>query len=401
MKVIDIIHNDIANAYPEIHKTRLSTLFTFVHSGLKKQRVTVTYLGRDLTSLSNTNKKHDIKRADRLIGNLRLHQERHCYYEFMSETLVGHQKHPLVIVDWSPINGQEIFQVLRASIPMGGRALTLYEKVYPESELNSEAAHQDLLNKLALCLPADCCPIILSDAIFRTPWFEAIEAKGWYWVGRVRGNVTLSIDSNHWHNCRYFFEQATSKVQALGQLLYAKKALFPCHAALYKGKPTGRTTTKKRGGASQCTTVKYQQQKAKEPWLIIYNLPAHWKNQAVLSINLYKQRMQIEENFRDTKSSRVGISLEYANSRTAARFDNLLLIASLILFILWIVGYATSESGHMPAMQANTVTNKQVLSYIYLGREAVDDRRYYPDDTLVIWVLEQLHRLTVSVDDFA
>lgn len=46
----------------------------------------------------------------------------------MTETLVGNNRHPLVIVDWSPINGNEIFQVLRASIPMGGRALTLYEK---------------------------------------------------------------------------------------------------------------------------------------------------------------------------------------------------------------------------------------------------------------------------------
>lgn len=60
---------------------------------------------------------------------------------------------------------------------MGGRALTVYEKVYPESELNTEAAHQALLDNIERCLPADCQPIILSDAIFKTPWFEAIEKK--------------------------------------------------------------------------------------------------------------------------------------------------------------------------------------------------------------------------------
>jgi hypothetical protein len=176
---------------------------------MKDQSVSVTYLGRGLKSASKTDKKHDIKRADSLIGNPHLHHERFCFYEHMCQALVGEDKHPIVIVDWSPINGNEIFQLLRASIPMGGRALTLYEKVHPESELNTEAAHQHLLDVLERCLPTDCQPIILSDAIFKTPWFKAIEKKHWYWVGRVRGNVTLSTQ-------------------------------FTCEAVLYRGTTKGR-----------------------------------------------------------------------------------------------------------------------------------------------------------------
>ena len=68
MKVIEIIQNEISLAHPEMHKARLNTLFTFFRSGLKDQRLTVTYLGRGLKSLSNTEQKHDIKRADRLCG---------------------------------------------------------------------------------------------------------------------------------------------------------------------------------------------------------------------------------------------------------------------------------------------------------------------------------------------
>lgn len=44
MKVIKIIQNEISFAHPEMNKTRLNTLLTFVHSGLKDQRLTVTYL---------------------------------------------------------------------------------------------------------------------------------------------------------------------------------------------------------------------------------------------------------------------------------------------------------------------------------------------------------------------
>lgn len=73
MKATEILHKDIANAYSEIHKTRLNTLFTFVLFGLRDQRFTVTYLGHGLKSLSKTDKKHDIKRADPLIGNANLH----------------------------------------------------------------------------------------------------------------------------------------------------------------------------------------------------------------------------------------------------------------------------------------------------------------------------------------
>lgn len=73
MKAIKIIQNEISLEYPEIHKTRLNTLFTFVHSGLIDQRLTVTYLGRGLKSFSNTDKMHDIKRADCLCGNTHPH----------------------------------------------------------------------------------------------------------------------------------------------------------------------------------------------------------------------------------------------------------------------------------------------------------------------------------------
>jgi hypothetical protein len=51
MKALNIVQNDIALAYPEIHKVRLNTLFTFVGSAMKDQRVSVTYLGRGLKVL--------------------------------------------------------------------------------------------------------------------------------------------------------------------------------------------------------------------------------------------------------------------------------------------------------------------------------------------------------------
>ncbi len=39
MKALDILQNDLAFAYPEIHSVRLNTLFSFVGAAMRDQRV--------------------------------------------------------------------------------------------------------------------------------------------------------------------------------------------------------------------------------------------------------------------------------------------------------------------------------------------------------------------------
>jgi len=402
MKILDIIHNDIAIDYPEIHSVRLNTLFTFVSSGMKNQQVSVTYLGRGLKNHSKTTKKNDIKRADRLIGNPHLHFERQYFYEYMSSQLIGNKKHPIILVDWSPINGngQQIFQLLRASIPMKGRGLTIYEKVFPESELNTQSAHQQFLNELGSILPEGCEPIIVSDAIYRSPWFKAIEKKGWYWTGRVRGRVSLSKNCLDWETSYQWFEKARAgKEKYIGEIYYGKTAKFKCEAAVYKRPPKGRKAKKMRGGISQKTTDKTHEKDAKEPWFLVFKLPEAIMGNAKMAVNIYSQRMQIEENFRDTKNNRLGLGLEYANSRTVDRFDNLLLVAALILYLLWCIGHTAIMKKMHYSLQANTIVTRQVLSTITIAREIIDDARYAIPEEEYIYVLSILSQLPVSVEE--
>lgn len=399
MKITNIIQNDIAAAYPEIHATRLNTLLTFVKSGLSDQRVSVTYLGRGLKKLSKTTKKNDIKRSDRLIGNTFLHSERPLFYEYMASQLIGQQPFPIILVDWSPINGQGMFQVLRASIPMKGRSLTLYEKIYPESELNTNKAHQEFLDALENILPKECKPIIVSDAIYRSPWFKLVDEKKWYWIGRVRGRVSLSKNKIDWETCYQWFSDArVGKAEDLGSIYYGKKAKFSCRAVIYKRSAKGRKAKKMRGGTSQRTTDKTHEKDAKEPWLLVFKLPTKFMNNAKTAVKLYAQRMQIEENFRDTKNNKLGIGLECANSRSVERFDNLLLIAALILYLLWCIGCTAVMKKSHYSLQANTLKNRMVLSVITIGREIIDDDRYYIPPEEYYYVLSQLSNLTVTIE---
>ena len=118
MKVVELLHKNLSNACPQIHNIRLTALISAVTSAISGQQLTVTGLGRNLKSNSKTDTKHDIKRMDRLVGNRHLHAERKNIYRYLLRQLVGQQKHPIFIADWSPIPGNEIFQVHRMSIPM-------------------------------------------------------------------------------------------------------------------------------------------------------------------------------------------------------------------------------------------------------------------------------------------
>ena len=89
----------------------------------------------------------------------------------------------------------------------------------------------------------------------------------------------------------------------------------------------------KRSGRSSARNSR----SAREPWLLVSS-PAlqHLSPDAI--INLYAQRMKIEQSFRDTKNTRVGLGLENARSRSGARFEMLLLIAHLASFVQRLIG---------------------------------------------------------------
>ena len=90
---------------------------------------------------------------DRLIGNSHLHAEGKEIYQYLSKQLIGVQQHPALIADWSPIPGNKIFQLLRISIPIGGRSLTIYEVCFEESKLNNTQVHNTFPDESEDILP--------------------------------------------------------------------------------------------------------------------------------------------------------------------------------------------------------------------------------------------------------
>ena len=89
------------------------------------------------------------------------------------------------------------------------------------------------------------------------------------------------------------------------------------------------------------------------------NLPAErWD--AIKVVSLYKQRMQIEESFRDTKSERYGQSLNFTGSRCIKRLEILLLIAMLSQVAYLLIGKAAYIKGYLITHKAQPYLNTGV-----------------------------------------
>ncbi|OEO25960.1 hypothetical protein AX279_11100 [Pseudomonas sp. J237] len=96
----------------------------------------------------------------------------------------------------------------RAAAPLAGRSFTLYEQVHDRE--GCPKRQQQLLKTLACLLPGNCRPILVTDAGFRRPWFQAVEAQGWHYVGWVRNRDLYRTAEGVWAPIKQLYEQAST-----------------------------------------------------------------------------------------------------------------------------------------------------------------------------------------------
>ena len=174
-----------------MHQKRAGALSAAVCALMHGAFLTVTALGRRLHSQAKT--KHNIKRMDRLLSNQSLHDERLSLYRILCHRLCSQLPQPIILIDWSDIVEQQRLLLIRAALVVDGRAIPLYEAVYPLKKYNKPRTHFEFLATLKSLLPEHCVPIIVTDAGFRGPWFKAVESCGWF-NGSVESETLSTID---------------------------------------------------------------------------------------------------------------------------------------------------------------------------------------------------------------
>lgn len=369
MQLLTLLHKVFKKELPFIHKIRFKNLITICSAAIRSNKLYLTGLGREL---SNQNKVgSNIQKVDRLLGNKHLQKEREFFYKVMMNQLISNNPQPWIHIDWSCINSTTNLYVLRASLSMSGRSIVIYEECYPKKKENNHVIHKVFLNKLKELLPPLSKPIIVTDAGFRSPWFTHILELGWDFVGRLRNKNSVQLNNEtNWQLSSTFYAQATEKPAYIGQIKLTQEHQVAAKLISYHGKTKNRHKLNKNKKISCSGKSKRYAKAFKEPWLLVTSLPVN-KGLADLTVNIYRQRMRIEENIRDTKCPYYGLGLKKSLTNSADRMEILLLIAAISTFAAWLAGLFVTQQGKAADFQSHSAKVKNALSKVYLGREAL------------------------------
>ncbi len=366
MMASELLQSYLEEVCPEIHAARLQALMDVADGLQKSNNLSLTAMGRGLKS--STDIKHKVKKVDRLESNKHLYKELDKLYEGLSGyifTYTSFESNLPIIIDLCFLKDNKDIQMLSAELALKGRSLPLYRDVFKSGELKSRA--KSFLDKVSLLLPADADVVFIMDAGFGNDWFQEIEKHtSWYWVTRIRQGKSIKLSpDDEWMDSKDLFEKINVRAKAYNQATIMKTHNRPCRLV------TKRNTSKNTKGKYNRQPRNYHagnadyQRSAKEPWIIASNLPAQFTTTQIL--NFYKKRMQIEESFRDVKSHQYGLSARYSTTRCVYRWSIKMLLAALVQVICWVIGIIGHSQGFQRKFQANTVKDKRVFSYFYLG----------------------------------
>ena len=346
---------------------------------------------------STTTVNHAIKRMDRLLSNGQLQGERESIHAALIHWVLGAQTQPVIVVDWSDLTADRRWQLLRASLPAGGRALTLYEEVHPLRRLTHPHVQRAFLHTLHRMVPMGATPIVVTDAGFRAPWFREVERLGWAFVGRVRNRDPVRFPGlTCWVKSKSLYAHATARPKRLGSCEVVESHPLRCQLVLVKEPRKHRIHRSRLRHKVRSSSSRKQAVGHREPWLLAVSEQLA-DSRADQVVACYRKRMQIEDAFRDLKDARVGVGLCLSQTRQANRFAMLLLIAALAQLALWLVGHAAVKAGYHWRYQANTTRQRVTVSVIALGMQVARRAREHFTRHDLLAPLLQLQR---NIDAF-
>ena len=368
----DLLFEHLSVSCPHIHKSRMQAVLD-VATGLKKSNnLNLTAIGRELSS--DVAIKHRVKKVDRLLSNHHLFNELSSVYSGLSSYIfkyISEAAQAPLILDLCYMKDTHDVQMLSAEIALKGRTLPVYREVFAKNELKSRAVK--FIENLSRCIPSDRDILIIMDAGFGEDWFKAISDSGWFWLVRARGKKFIKLaDKDDWEDARELYEQATTRVKAFNHAYITKKSPRACRVILKAPAKATKNIGRKKPKNYHQANGNYRRS-AQEPWVLVTNLPVTYEPTKV--VNQYKKRMQIEESFRDVKSHQFGLSSRYIRSVSVYRWSIAMLLAAIVQVMLWVIGVIGHHQGMQAYFQVNTVKNKKVFSYFYLGQLIVQHNK--------------------------
>jgi Transposase DDE domain len=355
MRVVEMVRELVGSCSSVVHAVRVTAVIALVEGIIRGGRLSPATIGRVLRG--GALPKHGIKRVDRLLGNPKMVGDRMFFFLAIAHRLLRGCTRPVVLVDWTQAGGQHV--ALVAAVPIGGRALPIYVEVHPLKKLGNAAVEKRFLCTLKAITPSECRSVIVSDAGFKGPFFQAVLDQGWDFLGRIRGTTKAVSSVGETISKEQFYARASIAPIELGSFGLFVKQQIPCRLVLVRKR---RRPGRKRPPPT-CKEEREMRQAALDPWLLATSMS---DGDAASVVGIYARRMQIEETFRDAKNHRFGWSLGDVRLSTPQRAAVLLTLAALAILVVTLIGMAAERRGAHRAYQANT-EKRRVLSFLVLA----------------------------------
>ena len=376
MHAAGLLRSCLRLVFDRMHARRCAALLDAVRALIAGRRLTLMELARSWPDALRV--AAPLKKLDRLLGNSHLAGEREALYAAITSWTVR-QPRPVIVVDWSPLDGRGRFQLLRAGLAVGGRTLTLYERVCAAKQVGSPRIEGLLLRALKRSISSESRPILVTDAGFRAPWFRAVQRLGWDWIGRVRAGILVRPNAaknaaDQWTACTELYRRTRVGACDLGVWDVVRRQPIQCRLVLYRKAPRGRQDVTLAGQRARNRYSRKIAQRESEPWLLAASPELPLTPSQIAAI--YARRMQIEQSFRDLKSHRYGVGFEDSLTRTGARLATLLLILALASFVAWMTA-RTATRDVLLAAAATLVSSARtgVLSWHRIGWRLLREQR--------------------------
>ena len=315
----------IVSLCPFLRRSQAKTLAAISWGAMKCRRVSQADLGRSMET--DTVTKHNIKRVSRFVRNSRVVMAEGCR-GLIALAAKAAGRCLVVAVDWVD-NGP--YKVLKAAVPIRGRAVPILFAVYPKWRLkkSQNAFEEALFELLAILVPARTWTIIVADRGF---------ARGDL-VGRLRG-----LGMNH-------VIRVNAKVRFTSDQFDGLLSQHGVRPGGHRDLGFGHYTT--RHPVARRVIVRWERG-YEEPAILGTDLMWSWRK----VVEVFKQRMSIEELFRDEKNIRYGWGLRQTKVNTAGRLERLLLVMAFAYLLLLLIGF-TCRDTMSAAYWASAVSKSQ------------------------------------------
>jgi hypothetical protein len=313
----------------------------------------VTGIGRNLPGSAHV--KHAIKRADRFLGNDSI-TFRGVAPFFVS--LLPEEGPVLVCVDWTLHTGG-VFQTLAAQVPVKGRCLPIHARTHVLKGIDQCAAEEEFLEDLAELFD-DREVIIVSDRGFGSKFQKNILKHGWNFVTRLRSQTEISIEDKWLSTGKIRLtpgEVVDWGVVPVGKS--KKMKIDQMRVVGYREHPKNRKESRTSSSSEKA------RKSAKAPWILMSSLDSCSPEKI---IQIYGQRFQIEESFRDWKNGRFcGYRLNEVKCSQAGRLERLLVVIAAAYTIQVAHGLVAIALDWEPQFRVNRSKHRQIGAFILGG----------------------------------